>query len=141
VAGEAEAAVVGLTGLRRLLHRLTSALGLLVTLSTLALGAGIAMGQTQPRELVVVFGGGGAAAVALFYAPAAVALRGLGERLLTAIFETATPKDVAELVERVEQRTKLEQHIGVDRTLFGDLQTAIPVLGPLVAAAAVFLPK
>lgn len=136
-----EATVVALTDLRRRLHRLASALGSLVTLSTLALGAGVLLSGNQARELVVVFGGGGAATIAAFYVPAAVAIRVRGEALLTAVLGTREPKDTAELVEHLEQRAKLEQHLGVDRTLFGDLQAAIPVLGPLVAAAAVFLPK
>jgi hypothetical protein len=137
----AETAIVRLVALRRSLHRLASALGLLVTLSTLALGAGIAMNPVQPREMVIVFGGGGAAGIAVFYAPAASAIRATAERLLDAVFEGHAPTDVTGLVERVEQRAKLEQLIGVDRTMFGDLQAAIPVLGPLVAAAAVFLPR
>lgn len=56
------------------------------------------------------------------------------------IFATTKPGDATELVDHLERRSKLEQLIGVDRTLFGDLQSAIPVLGPLIAAAAVFLP-
>lgn len=136
-----EQAIVELTRLRRLLQRLSSALGSLVALSTLALGAGILLGKNQPGELVVVFGGAGSAAVGLFYAPAAAAIRARGEHLATVIFATTKPGDATELVDRLERRSKLEQLIGVDRTLFGDLQTAIPVLGPLIAAAAVFLPN
>ncbi|NUR26638.1 MAG: hypothetical protein HOV83_12475 [Catenulispora sp.] len=136
-----EDAVVEAIALRRLLQRLASALGWLVALSTLALGAGISLSDNAPRELVVVFGGAGSAMVATFYAPAAVAMRVHGERLVAAIFAERTPDDATELVDRVEKRMKLESLIGVDRTLFGDLQAAIPVLGPLVVAAAVFLPK
>lgn len=99
------------------------------------------MNPSQSRELVVVFGGAGATAVGLLYAPAAVAVRAHGERLVDAILGTGRPADLAGLVGRLEQRAKLEQHVGVDRTLFGDLQAAVPVLAPLVAAAAVFLPK
>ncbi|MDI5980073.1 hypothetical protein [Amycolatopsis magusensis] len=135
-----EASVVELVGLRRRLQRLASGLGALVALSTLALGAGILMAKSAPRELVLVFGGGGSATVGVFYAPAAAAIRRRGEQLVAAMF-AEPPADRAELVDRAEQRMKLEQVIGVDRTLLSELQAAIPVLGPLIAAAAVFLPK
>ncbi|KOV85146.1 hypothetical protein [Nocardia sp. NRRL S-836] len=135
-----EASVVELVGLRRRLQRLASGLGALVALSTLALGAGLLMSKNAPRELVVVFGGGGSATVGLLYAPAAAAIRTRGEQLVGAVF-SGQPADRADLVDRAEQRAKLEQAIGVDRTLFGELQVALPVLGPLIAAAAVFLPR
>ncbi|MFI5912071.1 hypothetical protein [Dactylosporangium sp. NPDC051541] len=135
-----EAAIVELIALRRRLQGLLSALGSLVTLSTLALGAGILLGRNQPPELVVVFGAGGSALVGLFYAPAAAALRGRGERLAALVFAAAKPGDVVGLIEQIERRSKLEQLLGLDRTVLGDLQSAIPVLGPLIAAAAIFLP-
>jgi hypothetical protein len=136
-----EAAIVELTGLRRRLQRLLAALGSLVALSTLALGAGMLLGNYQPREIVVVFGGAGSALVGIFYAPAATAVRVRGERLVAMILATTKLSDATELVAHLERRAKLEQLIGVDRTLFGDLQSAIPVLGPLIAGAAVFLPR
>ncbi|WP_194815462.1 hypothetical protein [Nocardia sp. XZ_19_385] len=136
-----EDAVVELMALRRRLQGLLSALGSLVALSTLALGAGVLMGKSQPRELVVVFGAAGSALVALFYAPGSWAIRAQGGRLVQAIFATGTPGDADEVVDRLEKRSKLEQLVGVDRTLFADLQAALPVLGPLIAGAAVFLPK
>lgn len=135
-----EASMVELVGLRRRLQRLASGLGALVALSTLALGAGILMAKNAPRELVIVFGGGGSATVGVFYAPAAAAIRRCGEQLVAAMFADA-PADRAAVVDRAEQRMKLEQVIGVDRTLLSELQAAIPVLGPLIAAAAVFIPR
>lgn len=135
-----EAQVVELVDLRRRLQRLASGLGSLVALSTLALGAGILLAKNAPKELVVVFGGGGSAVVGAFYAPAAAAIRRRGEHLVATVF-AGEPADRTEFLERAEQRLKLEQVIGVDRTLFGELQAVIPVLGPLIAAAAVFLPK
>jgi hypothetical protein len=67
-------------------------------------------------------------------------IRRRGEQFVIAVFADA-PTDRTALVDRAEQRTKLEQVIGIDRTLFGELRAAIPVFGPLVAAAAVFLPR
>ncbi|WP_426502793.1 hypothetical protein ACPPVO_34830 [Dactylosporangium sp. McL0621] len=136
-----EADILQLIALRRLLQRLSSGLGSLVALSTLALGAGVLLSKNLPRELVVTFGAGGSALVGLFYAPAAAAIRGRGERLANLIFAITKPDDVAELIDQIERRSKLEQLMGLDRTLLGDLQSAIPILGPLIAAAAIFLPK
>ncbi|MGY0499373.1 hypothetical protein ACWZHB_12895 [Nocardia sp. FBN12] len=136
-----EQAVVALVSLRRLLQRLTTALGSLVALSTLALGASVLMTKNPAKELVVVFGAGGSILVGAFYVPAAAALRGRGERLSAAIFVSAAPTTTTELVERLEQRSKLEQLMGVDRTAYAELSTALPVLSPLIASAAIFLPK
>jgi hypothetical protein len=41
-----------------------------------------------------------------------------------------------DLVARPEERSRLEHLIGVDRTTLEDLQAAIPILGPSLAAAA-----
>jgi hypothetical protein len=42
---------------------------------------------------------------------------------------------------RAEDRNKLEQLLGVDRSIAADLQTGLAILGPLIAsAAAAFLP-
>ncbi|WP_019926695.1 hypothetical protein [Nocardia sp. BMG111209] len=133
---------IELLSLRRLLQRLTSALGSLVALSTLALGASVLMTKAPAKEVVIVFGGGGTVLVGLFHAAAASAIRAHGERSVAAISASGPPPtDPAELVDRLEQRSKLEQLIGIDRTVFADLQTTLPVLSPLIASAAILLPK
>lgn len=126
--------------LRRLLQRLTAAMGSLVALSTLALGASVLMTKNTPREFVLILGAGGSLVVGIFYAPAAAAIRASAERLIEATFAPATPANASELVGQLEQRAKLEQLIGVDRPLLAELQAAIPVLGPLLAGASVLLP-
>jgi hypothetical protein len=82
--GERAGAVMAL---RRLLQRLLAAVGSLVALSTLALGAAFALQQNLPAgfapgraaqlapQTVLIFGGAGSALVAAAYAPASTALK------------------------------------------------------------------
>jgi len=97
------AQVVVLIALRQLLQRLLAAVGSLVALSTLALGAGLAMRRQLPPgvrvggitglppEAVVVFGAVGSTLVALVYGPVAAALRRRGEDLCDQLFPSARP--------------------------------------------------
>jgi hypothetical protein len=135
-----EETVVELVRLRRLLQRLSAALGALVALATLTLGVAVLLSDNQPPGLVVVYGAAGSVVVGSFHATVAATIRAQGEHVAGLIFDTATPSDAAEVVDRLEQRARLEQLIGVHRTLFSDLQSAIPVLGPIIAAATVLLP-
>ena len=49
--------------------------------------------------------------------------------------------DAAAILKQAEDRSKLEQLLGVDRSTVADLQTGLAILGPLIAsAAAAFLP-
>jgi hypothetical protein len=126
--------------LRRLLQRLGAALGTLVSLATLALGVNRPTPDT-PAATVIVFGAFGTAVLALYYAPASVALRRAAERLTQTVFSGTVPGSAREFVDLLEQRAKLDLALGADRTMLGDLQVAVPVLGPLLAAAAVFLTR
>ena len=110
----------------------------LVALSTLNFGAAALMTQRIPREYVLVLGAVGSLVVGICYAPAAAALRRSGERLTDAMF-AKPPADGEDLVQQLDRRAKFEQLLGVDRALFVDLQTAIPILGPLLAGASVLL--
>ncbi|HET8682366.1 MAG TPA: hypothetical protein VFM54_10900 [Micromonosporaceae bacterium] len=130
---------VDLGALRRTLRGLATALGSLVALSTLALGASVLM-TGAPRETVLVLGAGGSLVVGVCYSPAAVAIRRAGGQLVEEVFANAAPGSPGELVEQLEQRARLEQLVGVDRTLLGELQAAIPVAGPLLAGASILLP-
>lgn len=89
VSGTKGKQVVVLVGLRQLLQRLLAAVGSLVALSTLAIGASSTLEQslaagsgqsaaaTLPPQFVLVFGGAGSLLVAVFYVPAAGALERL----------------------------------------------------------------
>ena len=49
--------------------------------------------------------------------------------------------DAAAILKQAEDRSKLEQLLGVDRSIAADLQTGLAIVGPLIAsAAAAFLP-
>lgn len=138
--------------LRQLLQRLLAAVGSLVALWTLAFGAGAEMlrslaagsghsGVTQaPPEIVLVFGGVGSLLVALFYVPAATALQRRGQSLCDELFPLAKADEASAILSVAEDRHKLEQLLGMDRSVFADLQTGLVILGPLLAgAAAAFL--
>jgi len=136
-----------------LLQRLLAAIGSLVALSTLALGAAVALqqslhagsarsgtGQLAPQT-VLIFGGAGSALVALAYGPASTALKTRAQCLCDELFPLYQAVDAAAILKQAEDRSKLEQLLGVDRSTVADLQTGLAILGPLIAsAAAAFLP-
>jgi hypothetical protein len=142
-----------LIALRRLLQRLLAAVGSLVALSTLALGAAFALQQNLPAgsahsqaaqlapQTVLIFGGVGSALVAVAYAPASAALTTWAQRLCDELFPLHEADKAAVILNQAEDRSKLEQLLGVDRSILADLQTGLAILGPLIAsAAAAFLP-
>jgi hypothetical protein len=144
--------VVVLVGLRQLLQRLLTAVGSLVALSTLAIGASATLEQrlaansgqsaaaTLPPEFVLVFGGAGSLLVAVFYVPAAGALDRSGQALSTELFPLNEADEASAVLSVADNRNKLEQLLGVGNGAFVDLQTGLAILGPLLAsAAAVFL--
>ncbi len=126
--------------LRQLLAALLAALGALVALATVALGAALQVTQrSQPTE-VVVFGAALSVIVAVSYAPAAGALTGSARQVCREI----TPLGgltAADLPARLDERRRMETALGVDRGLLADLQSGIIIVAPLLAsAAAAFLP-
>lgn len=138
--------------LRQLLQRLLAAVGSLVTLSTLATGADLAMERSVPAgfssatstplppQFVLVFGGVGSLLVGLFYVPAAAALQRRGQHLCDELFPLNETTEASAILSRAEDRHKLEQLLGADRGAVADLQTGLAILGPLlVSAAAAFL--
>jgi hypothetical protein len=152
-AGTGGELVATLVALRRLLQRLLAAVGSLVALSTLALGASLALQQSLATgsahsgaaqlapQTVLIFGGAGSALVALAYGPASTALKNRGQHLCDELFPLHEADEAAAILSRAEDRNKLEQLLGVDRSIAADLQTGLAILGPLIAsAAAAFLP-
>jgi hypothetical protein len=142
-----------LMALRRLLQRLLAAVGSLVALSTLALGAAFALQQSLPArsahsqaaqlapQTVLVFGGVGSALVAAAYGPASTALKAWAQRVCDELFPLHQADEAAVILNQAEGRSKLEQLLGADRSVAADLQTGLAILGPLIASAATaFLP-
>ncbi|GAA4972862.1 hypothetical protein HD597_005042 [Nonomuraea thailandensis] len=133
------ARVAALIAFRRLLRRLLGAVGSLVALATLALGASPA--PLSSRGIILIFGGTGSLLVALAYGPARAALREAGHRLCDELVPLRDADDAATVLGRAEERMKLEQVLEVDHNLMTDLQTGLVILGPLLSsAAAAFLP-
>jgi hypothetical protein len=134
--------------LRQLLQRLLAAAGSLVALLTLSFGAGGALQRSLPAgsghsgvaqappEVVLVLGGVGSLLVALFYVPAATALQRRGQSLCDELFPLAKADEASAILSVAEDRHKLEQLLGMDRSVFADLQTGLVILGPLLAGAA-----
>ena len=143
-----------LMALRQLLQRLLAAVGSLVALSTLALGAAFALQQSLPAgsvhsrasaqlppQTVLIFGGAGSAIVAVAYGPASAALKTWAQRLCDELFPLHEADTAAVILNQAEDRSKLGQLLGADRSVVADLQTGLAILGPLIAsAAAAFLP-
>jgi len=137
--------VAVLVRLRQLLQRLLAAVGSLVALSTLAIGAAATLEQNLPAgggatklppQFVLVFGGFGSLLVALFYVPAATALQRRGQRLCDELFPLDQADETSAILSLAEDRHKLEQLLGADRGVVADLQTGLAILGPLLASAA-----
>ena len=143
--GERTARLIELGRLLR--RRLLPAVGSLVALSTLALGAAVklhnnralgAAGSTLdsiPTEVTLVFGGMGSLLVALLYVPAASAIRQEGESLRDALFSLREVDEGAQLSELAEKRRRFEELLEIDRDFLADLQTGIVVMGPVISSA------
>ena len=140
---------VQLIRLRDLLQRLLAAVGSVVALSTLAIGASIRLQQTLaarsghpggkvlPPQFVLIFGGLGSVLVALFYVPAATALRRRAQCLCDELFPPPSETDdAAAILSATDNRQKLAQLLGADRNIIADLQAGLAILGPLLASAA-----
>jgi hypothetical protein len=129
--------------LRELAAGLLRALGSLVALTTFALGASRdAMPPgTQglvPAEIVIAFGAIGTTLVGSIYAVPNQALRHEA-RALVRILAPLKSNDPAALRGELDARQNVERQLGLNAGLLSDLQSAIVVLGPLLAAATTFL--
>jgi hypothetical protein len=90
---------------------------------------------------VLIFGGVGSALVALAYGPASTALSNRAQHLCDELFPLDVADEAAAVLAQAEDRGKLEQLLGADRSIATDLQAGLAILGPLIAsAAAAFLP-
>src|SRR4029077_6041531 len=111
-------------------QRLLAAVGSLVALSTLALGAAFALQQSLPGgsgngrtaaqlapQTVLIFGGVGSALVAAAYGPASAALKTWAQRLCDELFPLREADTAAAILNRAEDRSKLGQLLGADRSV------------------------
>jgi hypothetical protein len=129
--------------LNRLLSGLLGAFGGLVALATLALGAALRQGAQPPPEsaIVIIFGAAWSVVVACAYAPAAGALRAAAQALCCTVVPLHDAP-AADLAARTEDRRRLEQALGVDRSILAGVQSGLIIFAPLLASATtVFLPR
>jgi hypothetical protein len=71
--------------------------------------------------------------IATIYVPTASALRRRGSIFVERHFSLADA-GTSELVEKAEERQKLEKMLGLDQTTFGELKAGFVVLTPIVVA-------
>lgn len=135
--GDNAAVLSELLRLRSLAQRQLAALGSLIALATLALGASLrATGEfAGPPETVFVFGVSCSVAVALIYLPARTALRRVSEGLVDTMFPLIDDASSDALLEIAEQRRALAKVVGLDGDLVSDLHANIAILAPLIAGA------
>jgi hypothetical protein len=142
--GERTARLIELGRLLR--RRLLPAVGSLVALATLALGAAVKLHNNRvlnadepllksiPPEITLVFGGMGSLLVALLYVPAASAIRQEGEFLSERLFSFRKESEGARVSELAEKRRKFDELLGIDRDFLADLQIGVVVLGPVISS-------
>jgi hypothetical protein len=133
--GSPGAQLAGLIRLRRILNQLLTILGSLVVLVVLVNAAGLRRGRPQIPAGAVIFAGAAATVlVALMYVPTATILRRRSAAYVDEHF-CLERVERAQLVAAAEERMKLEAILGLDRTTFGELQSALLIVSPLLASA------
>lgn len=82
---------------------------------------------------MLIFGGVGSALGALAYGPASTALKNRALRPLRRALPAHQAGEAAAILTRGEDRNKLDQLVGVDRSIVADLQVGLAILGRLIA--------
>ena len=152
-AGDARPAASGdlvdlLLTLRWLLQRLLIVAGTAVALTTFTTGTWWLLEHSlhapygnRPPQFVLVFGAYGSLLVGVVYVPAWTAVQRRGQRLCYELFPLHGVNEEPAILDRVGERQKLQQMLGLDRGILADLQGGMIILAPLLAAAAAaFLP-
>ena len=120
--------------LRRLVSRLLNQLGFLVLLVTLVNGAATGWGAELPKAAVLFSGAVASFVVGVMYVPASTTLR---RRCALFVDRHFPLTDVAleDLVDKAEERSKLEKLLGIDQTTFGELRSGLVIISPFVVSA------
>jgi len=124
----------GLLTLRRLLSSLLNQLGLLILLVMLANGAATQWGTDLPTTVVIFSGTVSSLIVGAAFVPAASTLRRRSSYFVDQYF-TLDDAPLAELIQRADDRIKLEKMLGIDRTTFDDFKAGLVILAPILASA------
>ncbi|MFC6016240.1 hypothetical protein ACFP2T_08525 [Plantactinospora solaniradicis] len=154
LAGLRVVAMRGLTGapgeqlaalmrLRRILARVLQMMGSLLLMMVLVGAAAVGWGSSEkiPQSTALVIGAAGSILIALMHVPAATLLR---RRCQVYVDEFSDIAHVAkaDLVAAAEDRIKMEEILGVNRTSLSELQSGLVIIGPLLATAiAAIIPK
>lgn len=120
---------------RRALKALLAAVGSLVALQMLTLGA-FAASDVETTATVVISGALGSLIIGVFYSLAAGPLQRRGRELSAQLFDLASITEPKVLLAQLESRQKFQTVIGADVGLFNELQAGLFVLGPLIASSA-----
>jgi hypothetical protein len=97
--------------------------------------AGLRRGRPQIPAGAVIFAGAAATVlVALMYVPTATILRRRSAAYVDEHFSLERVER-GQLVAAAEERMKLEAILGLDRTTFSELQSALLIVSPLLASA------
>lgn len=141
---DAQAAPPGLQigiqlALGRMLQSLLAVMGGLIALLVVAEATSQRVTGRTSVEVTVLAGVNSSALVAVLYIPVAAKLRQRGCELVE-LCHPLCPVAADEIADALEKRARLEAALGIDRTLFSDVQANLIVVGPLLAgAAAAFL--
>ena len=123
-----------LLSMRRLVGRLLNQLGFLVLLVTLVNGAATGWGAELPKAAVLFSGAVASFVVGVMYVPASTTLRRRCALFVDRHFPL-TEVALEDLVEKAEERSKLEKLLGIDQTTFGELRSGLVIISPFVVSA------
>ncbi|GIG93205.1 hypothetical protein [Plantactinospora endophytica] len=135
--------LAALMRLRRMLARVLQMMGSLLLVMVLVSAAAVGWGSSEkiPQSTAFVIGAAGSILIALVHVPTATLLR---RRCQVYVDEFSDIAHVAkaDLIAAAEDRIKLEEILGVNRTTIGELQSGLLIVGPLVATTiAAVIPK
>lgn len=95
---------------------------------------GTQWGTDLPTTVVIFSGTVSSLIVGAAFVPAASTLRRRSSYFVDQYF-TLDDTSVAELVQRADDRIKLEKMLGIDRTTFDDFKAGLVILAPILASA------
>ncbi|MEE6262718.1 hypothetical protein [Plantactinospora sonchi] len=135
--------LAALMRLRRILVRVLQMMGSLLLMMVLVGATAVGWGSSEriPQSTAFVIGAAGSILIALMHIPTATLLR---RRCQVYVDEFSDLAHVAkaDLITAAEDRIKLEEILGVNRTSVSELQSGLVILGPLLATTiAAVIPK
>lgn len=135
--------LAALMRLRRILVRVLQMMGSLLLMMVLVGATAVGWGGSEriPQSTAFAIGAAGTILIALMHVPTATLLR---RRCQVYVDEFSDLGHVAkaDLITAAEDRIKLEEILGVNRTSVSELQSGLVILGPLLATTiAAVIPK